>query len=183
VRLARKQKPVRLVVLLDVSGSMNQYTSVFVRFVHGVLCHFRGAEAFLVHTSLAHVTPALAERDAGRALDRLSLMAQGVGGGTRIGESIATFNKRHARRVINSRTCVMIFSDGYDTGAPEHLAKEMRTLAQRCRRIVWLNPMIGWDGYQPTARGMQAAMPYIDFFAPAHSIKSLAALEPYLARI
>ena len=86
VRLARKQKPVRLVVLLDVSGSMNQYTSVFVRFVHGVLCHFRGAEAFLVHTSLAHVTPALAERDAGRALDRLSLMAQGVGGGTRIGE-------------------------------------------------------------------------------------------------
>jgi uncharacterized protein len=183
VRLARKQKPVRLVVLLDVSGSMNQYTSVFVRFVHGVLCHFRGAEAFLVHTSLAHVTPALAERDAGRALDRLSLMAQGVGGGTRIGESIATFNKRHARRVINSRTCVMIFSDGYDTGAPEHLATEMRTLAQRCRRIVWLNPMIGWDGYQPTARGMQAAMPYIDFFAPAHSIESLAALEPYLARI
>jgi uncharacterized protein with von Willebrand factor type A (vWA) domain len=162
---------------------MSQYTSVFVRFVHGVLVHFHEAEAFLIHTSLAHVSPALAERDPARALDRLSLIAQGVGGGTRIGESLATFNKWHARRVVNSRTCVMIFSDGYDTGAPEVLAKEMRNLTRRCRRIVWLNPMIGWDGYEPTARGMQAALPFIDFFAPAHSIESLAAIETYLTRI
>ena len=183
VHLAHNQKPLRLVVLLDVSGSMSQYTSVFVRFVHGVLVHFHEAEAFLIHTSLAHVSPALAERDPARALDRLSLIAQGVGGGTRIGESLATFNKWHARRVVNSRTCVMIFSDGYDTGAPEVLAKEMRNLTRRCRRIVWLNPMIGWDGYEPTARGMQAALPFIDFFAPAHSIESLAAIETYLTRI
>jgi len=183
VHLARREKPLRLVMLLDISGSMSQYTSVFVRFVHGVLAHFHEAEAFLVHTSLAHVSPALAERDPARALDRLSLIAQGAGGGTRIGESLATFNKWHARRVINSRTCVMILSDGYDTGAPELLAEEMRRLARRCRRIVWLNPMIGWDGYEPTALGMQAAMPYIDLFAPAHSIESLAAIEPYLARI
>jgi uncharacterized protein with von Willebrand factor type A (vWA) domain len=183
LRRKRVEKPLRLVVLLDVSGSMSQYTSVFVRFIHGVLAHFREAEAFLIHTSLAHVSPALAERDPARALDRLSLIAQGVGGGTRIGESLATFNKWHAKRVINSRTCVMIVSDGYDTGAPEQLGAEMRRLSKRCRRIVWLNPMLGWDGYAPTACGMQAAMPFIDLFAPANSIDSLAALEPYLSRI
>jgi uncharacterized protein len=182
-RTMRAQKPLRLIVLLDVSGSMSQYTSFFVRFIHGVLTHFREAEAFLIHTSLAHISPALAERDPMRALDRLSLIAQGVGGGTRIGESLATFNKWHAKRVINSRTCVMIVSDGYDTDASERLGEEMRRLSKRCRRIVWLNPMIGWEGYTPAARGMQAALPFIDLFAPANSLESLAALEPYLSRI
>ena len=179
----RKRKPLRLVVLLDTSGSMSLYTSVFVRFIHGVLDHFHEAEAFLFHTRLVHVSAALRERDAGRALDRLSLLAQGVGGGTRIGESLATFNRWHAKSVIHSRTCVMIVSDGYDTGTPEAIADEMRRLARRAKRIVWLNPMIGWDGYAPSARGMQAALPFVDLFAPAHNLKSLAALEPYLARL
>lgn len=183
VRRDRKPKPLRLVVLLDASGSMNLYTSVFVRFVHGVLDHFQEAEAFLFHTRLVHVSSAMRERDAARALERLSLMAEGVGGGTRIGESLATFNRWHAKRVVNSRTCVMIVSDGYDTGEPEALAREMQQLGRRCRRIVWLNPMIGWDGYAPEARGMRAALPHIDLFAPAHNLKSLAALEPYLARL
>ncbi|MBN9278905.1 MAG: VWA domain-containing protein, partial [Hyphomicrobium sp.] len=173
----------RLVILLDASGSMSLYTSVFVRFIHGVLDNFREAEAFLFHTRLVHVSSAMREKDAGRALERLSLLAQGVGGGTRIGESLATFNRWHARSVIHSRTCVMIISDGYDTGPPEQMAAEMRQLALRCRRIVWLNPMIGWDGYSPEARGMQVALPHIDLFAPAHNLKSLAALEPYLARL
>jgi uncharacterized protein with von Willebrand factor type A (vWA) domain len=179
----RKRKPLRLVVLLDASGSMSLYTSVFVRFIHGALDSFREAEAFLFHTRLVHVSSALREKDTGRALDRLSLLAQGVGGGTRIGESLATFNRWHAATVINSRTCVMIISDGYDTGAPETMAAEMRRLARRCRRIVWLNPMIGWEGYAPSARGMQAALPFVDLFAPAHNLKSLAALEPYLASL
>ncbi len=179
----KKRKPLRLVILLDASGSMSLYTSVFVRFIHGVLDNFREAEAFLFHTRLAHVSSAMREKDAGRALERLSLLAQGVGGGTRIGESLATFNRWHARSVIHSRTCVMIISDGYDTGPPEQMAAEMRQLALRCRRIVWLNPMIGWDGYSPEARGMQVALPHIDLFAPAHDLKSLAALEPYLARL
>ena len=155
----KKRKPLRLVVLLDVSGSMSLYTSVFVRFIHGVLDHFREAEAFLFHTRLVHVSAAMREKDVGRALERLTLLAEGVGGGTRIGESLAAFNRWHARSVIHSRTCVMIVSDGYDTGTPEVLAGEMRQLARRCRRIVWLNPMIGWEGYEPSARGMQAALP------------------------
>jgi uncharacterized protein with von Willebrand factor type A (vWA) domain len=179
----RKEKPLRLVVLLDGSGSMEPYTAFFVRFLHGVLDAFREAEAFVFHTRLAHISAALRERDVARAVDRLSLMAQGVGGGTRIGACLADFNLWHAKRVINTRTAVMIVSDGYDTGEPVRLSEEMRRLRRRCRRIVWLNPLIGWRDYAPEARGMQAALPYVDLFAPAHNLESLAALEPYLARI
>jgi uncharacterized protein with von Willebrand factor type A (vWA) domain len=179
----RKTKPLRLVVLLDTSGSMNLYTAFFVRFLHGVVDAFREAEAFVFHTRLAHVSPSLRDRDVARAVDRLGLMAQGIGGGTRIGESLATFNRWHARRVVNSRTAVMIVSDGYDTGEPELLSAQMRRLRQRCRRIIWLNPLIGWKSFSPEARGMQAALPHVDLFAPAHNLESLAALEPYLARI
>lgn len=183
VRRRRRRPPLRLIVLLDASGSMSLYTSVFLRFVHGILDHFREAEAFLFHTRLVHVSAALREKDAARALDRLGLMAEGVGGGTRIGEALADFNRHHAARVINSRTCVMILSDGYDTGAPERLGAEMATLRRRCRRIVWLNPLLGWNGYEPVARGMAAALPYVDLFAAAHDLASLGALEPYLARL
>ncbi len=179
----RKAKPLRLVVLLDASGSMNLYTSFFVRFLHGVVDSFREAEAFVFHTRLAHVSASMRDRDVARAVDRLGLMAQGIGGGTRIGESLATFNRWHARRVINSRTAVMIVSDGYDTGEPALLDMQMRRLRRRCRRIIWLNPLIGWRDFSPQARGMQAALPYVDLFAPAHNLESLAALEPYLARI
>ena len=179
----RKIKPLRLVVLLDASGSMSLYTAFFVRFLHGVVDSFREAEAFVFHTRLAHVSPSLRDRDVTRAVDKLALMAQGIGGGTRIGESLATFNRWHARRVINSRTALMIVSDGYDTGEPGQLGEEMRRLARRCRRIIWLNPLIGWRDYSPQARGMQAALPYVDLFAPAHNLESLAALEPYLAKI
>lgn len=179
----RKIKPLRLVVLLDASGSMNLYTAFFVRFLHGVVDAFHESEAFVFHTRLVHVSASLRDRDVARAVDRLSLMAQGIGGGTRIGDSLATFNRWHARRVINSRTAVMIMSDGYDTGEPEQLGAEMRRLRRRCKRIIWLNPLIGWQGYAAEARGMQAALPFVDLFAPAHNIDSLAALEPYLARI
>jgi uncharacterized protein with von Willebrand factor type A (vWA) domain len=162
---------------------MELYTAFFTRFVHAVALSFRQSEAFLFHTRLAHVSSALREPDPARALDRLALMAQGVGGGTKIGESLASFNRWHAQRVLHSRSCVMILSDGYDTGEPALLEAAMRDLRRRCRRIVWLNPMIGWEGFTPSARGMQAALPFVDLFAPAHNIDSLAALEPYLARL
>lgn len=179
----RKPKPLRLVVLLDASGSMELYAPFFIRFMHGVVDSFREAEAFLFHTRLVHIASALRDRNPTRAIERLGLMAQGMGGGTKIGGSLADFNLWHARRVVHSRTCVMIMSDGYDTGEAGVLGREMKRLRQRCKRIVWLNPMMGWDNYEPTARGMSEAMPFIDLFAPAHNLESLAALEPYLARI
>jgi len=179
----RKAKPLRLVALLDASGSMELYVSVFTRFLHAVSQTFRESEAYLFHTRLAHVSSALRERHPQRALDRLSLMAAGVGGGTKIGDCLTEFNRVHAKRVLRSRTCVLIFSDGYDTGEPERLAAAMRELRRRCRRIVWLDPLTGRDGFQPIARGLIAAMPFVDLFAPAHDLNSLAALEPYLARL
>jgi len=183
VKRRRKDKPLRLIVLLDASGSMSMYTSVFLRFIHGVLDEFREAEAFLFHTRLAHVSDAMKEKDAARALDRLSLLAQGAGGGTKIGESLQTFNRWHAARVIHSRSVVMIVSDGYETGDAALLDREMGRLAKRCRRIVWLNPMMAWEGYAPEARGIKAALPHVDLYAPANTLKSLSALEPYLARL
>lgn len=183
VKRRRKEKPLRLVVLLDASGSMSLYTGVFLRFIHGVLDEFREAEAFLFHTQLAHVSDAMKEKDPARALDRLSMMAQGAGGGTRIGASLQTFNRGHAKRVIHSRTCVMIISDGYETGDAALLGREMAALAKRCRRIAWLNPMMAWKDYAPEAAGIKAALPHIDLYAPANTLRSLADLEPYLAKL
>jgi uncharacterized protein len=183
VKRQRKEKPLRLIMLLDASGSMSMYTGVFLRFIHGVLDEFRQAEAFLFHTRLAYVSDAMKEKDPARALDRLSIMAQGAGGGTRIGESLQTFNRWHAARVIHSRSCVMIVSDGYETGDAALLGREMAALAKRCRRIVWLNPMMAWQGYAPEAAGIRAALPHIDLYAAANTLKSLTELEPYLAKL
>jgi len=179
----RWPKPMRLVVILDASGSMSLYSTFFVRFIRGVLDHFRQAEAFVFHTRLIHISAALRERDTEKALERMALMASGWAGGTRIGDSLATFNRHHAASAINSRTVVMIVSDGYDTGAPEVLGAEMARLKRRAKRMVWLNPMIGWRDYAPVAQGMAAALPHVDLFAPAHNLESLAALEPYLAKL
>ena len=183
VKRQRKEKPLRLIMLLDASGSMSMYTGVFLRFIHGVLDEFREAEAFLFHTRLAYVSDAMKEKSPARALDRLSIMTQGAGGGTRIGESLQTFNRWHAARVLHSRSCIMIVSDGYETGDAGLLGREMAALARRCRRIVWLNPMMAWEGYAPEAAGIKAALPHIDLYAPANTLKSLTALEPYLAKL
>jgi uncharacterized protein with von Willebrand factor type A (vWA) domain len=186
IRLAfrdRRDKPVRLVALLDVSGSMQPYSDFFVRFLKSILDRFREADAFVFHTRLVHIGPALAERSTARAVERLALIAQGWSGGTRIGDSLAAFNRNYAASVLNRRSVVVIVSDGYDTGPPERLAAELRALRRRARRVAWLNPMLGWPGYAPVARGMAAALPYLDLFAPAHNLESLAALEPELAAL
>jgi uncharacterized protein with von Willebrand factor type A (vWA) domain len=181
VRRRRRTPPLRLAILLDVSGSMSLYSAVFVRFIRGVLDHFDAADAFVFHTRLIHVAETLRERDPQRALDRLSLIAAGWAGGTRIGESLAEFNRHHARRALAGRSVAIIVSDGYERGDPALLGRELAALRRRARRVVWLNPMIGWEGYAPVAAGMQAALPHVDLFAPAHNLASLAALEPALA--
>jgi uncharacterized protein len=179
----RHRKPFRVVLLLDVSGSMSLFTPLFLRFARGLLGVATKAEAFMLHTRLVEITAALGERDRLRALDKLTLLAAGVGGGTRIGESLARFNRAHAGRALAGRSVCFIVSDGYETGDIALLAREMAALRRRCRRIVWLNPVADDPGYQPTARGMQAALPYVRLFAPAGGLASLAALEPLLGRL
>ncbi len=181
-RKRAKRRPLRPVLLLDASGSMAQYSGMFLRFMLALLKQLPEGEGYLFHTRLVEIGPVLRERRRVKALERLSLLAEGWGGGTRIGESLATFVKHHARRALRGRAALFILSDGYDTGEPAELAKAMAALKRRARRIVWLNPLLGWRDYQPVAGGMAAALPYIDVFAPAHNLESLAALEPHLAR-
>lgn len=179
----RPSRPAQLVLLLDVSGSMQPYARPFLAFLRGLLGQDLRAEAFLFHTRLVRITEALREPDPLRAMDRLTLLAEGFGGGTRIAACLKDFNDRHARSALGSRSVVLLLSDGYDTDEPEALAAELARLKRRARRLVWLNPLLGWHDYAPVARGMAAALPYVDRFATAHSLASLAALEPELARL
>ena len=176
----RRERPIRLVAMLDASGSMSLYSAFFMRFIRGIVENFAEAEAFVFHTRLVHVSEVLRERDLEKAVDRMNVISAGWGGGTRLGACLATFNRHYAKTVLDSRTVVMIFSDGYDTGDPAALGEQLQALQRRARRIIWLNPLLGWPGYEPVAQGMAAAMPHIDLFAPAHNLESLAALEPAL---
>ena len=171
VRRRRRDRPVRIVVLLDVSGSMEQYSRFFLQFVKGLVGAWVESDAYLFHTRLVRVTEAMRDHDPVRAMSRLALLAQGFGGGTRIAGSLAAFNDRYAKAALDSRSVVMILSDGYDTGDASAMAREMRRLRRRARRLVWLNPLLGWRGYEPVARAMAAALPFVDSFAPAHTSK------------
>lgn len=183
VRRRRRDRPVRVVVLLDVSGSMEPYSRFFLQLVKGLAGAWAESDAFLFHTSLVRITDALRDHDPVRAMSRLALLAQGFGGGTRIAGSLAAFNDRYARAVLNRRSVVVIVSDGYDTGDASAMSREMQRLRRRARRVVWLNPLLGWRGYEPVARAMAAALPFVDCFAPAHTLEALAAVEGELARL
>ncbi|HSM39490.1 MAG TPA: VWA domain-containing protein [Afifellaceae bacterium] len=180
---ARPDRPVRILVFLDVSGSMKLYSRFFLQFVKGLVCEWIHADAYLVHTRLIRVTDALAEKDAVKAMTRLALMADGFGGGTRLGQSLKTFNDLYARQATDSRTVAIVLSDGYDTGAPELLQAELVRLKRRVRRLVWLNPVLGWRDYEPITRAMILALPLIDHFAAANTLEALAAIEADLARL
>lgn len=182
-RKRRPIRPVRIVLLLDVSGSMQAYSRYFLQFARGLIGGWYEAEAFIFHTRLIKVSDALRERDPLRAMARLSLMTQGIGGGTRIGESLQVFNDRHAASALNSRSVVMILSDGYDTGAPEVIKRELTRLKKKARRVIWLNPLAGWKRYEPVARAMAAALPLVDGFAPVTTLEDLAGIEPMLERL
>ncbi len=181
-RKRTRRRPLRPVLLLDASGSMSQYSAIFLRFMLALLKRLPDGEGYLFHTRLVEIGPVLRERRRVKALERLSLLAEGWGGGTRIGECLSTFMKHHARHALRGRSILFILSDGYDTGEPALLGKAMEALARRARRVVWLNPLLGWKDYQPVAGGMAAALPHVDVFAPAHNLQSLAALAPHLAR-
>ncbi len=179
----RPDRPVHLVALLDVSGSMTVYARVFLSFLKGLIGADQRTDAFLFHTQLVHISDALRDGDTFRAVNRLSMMAQGFGGGTKIGTNLALFNRQYASQMVNGRTVVIILSDGYDTDPPEKISNELARLKKRGCKIVWLNPLKGWKDYEPVAKGMAAALPHLDVFAPANTLADLAALEPHLAKI
>jgi len=179
----RPDRPMRIVAICDVSGSMTIYARVFLAFLKGLMAGDAKADAYLFHTRLIRVTSVLRDNDTLRAAGRLSLMAEGFGGGTDIAGSLSAFCDSYAEAALNGRTVVIILSDGYCTGAPEDLGRALGRIRRRARRIVWLNPLKGWQGYAPIAAGMASALPHLDAHLPANSIEALAALEPEFARL
>jgi len=179
----RHRRLPRLVLLLDVSRSMSFYSYLFLRFARGIVGAFKDADAFIFHTHLVHVTDALHEPDINTVTKRLAVLSAGWAGGTRIGECLQTFNQDYARRILTSQSIVMIFSDGLDTGTTELFSEQMALIKRRAKKIVWLNPLLGRHGYEPTAQCMQAALPLLDLFASAHNLESLLALESHLVKL
>jgi uncharacterized protein len=176
----KKPQKKRLVIFLDISGSMNLYSLFLVRFAYALQKHFKRVDTFLFSTSVVEVSDLLSVRRLSYALAGLSTRASEWSGGTKIGGSLGEFNRRYGRRVLTRSTVLIILSDGWDTGAPEVLSAELRSARRRVQKLIWLNPLLGLKEYQPVTRGMSAALPYVDVFAPAHNLESLLALEKYL---
>lgn len=178
----RGKKPLkkRLVIFLDISGSMNLYSLFLVRFAYALQKHFKRVDTFLFSTSVVEVSDLLRVNKLSDALRGLSQRVAEWSGGTKIGGSLGEFNRQYGRKVLTRNTVFIILSDGWDTGAPEVLATELRSARRRVQKLMWLNPLLGLKEYQPVTRGMSAALPYVDVFAPAHNLESLLALERYL---
>jgi len=175
----RKPKKTRLVVLCDVSGSMDLYTRLLLQFVHALQNSLARVETFVFSTSLERITGRLKNKDYERALESLG-ETRGWSGGTLIGPSLAAFVSGWPN-FVDRRTIVIILSDGWDTGEPEELAASLARLKRRAGKLIWLNPLLASHEYRPLTRGMQAALPHLDLFAPLHNLESLRALERHLA--
>ncbi|MGI8856165.1 MAG: vWA domain-containing protein [Thermomicrobiales bacterium] len=178
-----KMKKRPLVLICDISGSMERYTRLLLQFVHTLENSLDKVEAFVFGTRLTRVTRLLRRKDIDDALDDVSKVVQDWGGGTRIGESLHAFNYEWSRRVLNQGAIVIVISDGWDRGEPELLRDAMSHLQRNCFRLIWLNPLLGTTGYQPLTRGMQAALPYCDDFLPANNLASLQALAKLLVEV
>jgi uncharacterized protein with von Willebrand factor type A (vWA) domain len=179
-RRARREVPRPIVLLGDVSGSMERYSRVLTHFVYGLAHTATRVEVFLFATRLTRVTQHLTARRGGAALTRLAREVQDWGGGTRIGEALRAFNTRWARRVVRNGPVVLIVSDGWDRGDPALLSRELARVRRGCRRLIWLNPLLGSAQYEPLTRGMQAALRHVDDFLPAHNLVSLEQLADHL---
>ena len=178
----RKTKRRPLILLCDVSGSMERYSRMLLHFVHALTGGGRlgRVESFVFATRLTHITRRLVTRKAEAVVPSLPRTITDFGGGTRIGDALRTFNVEWARRVRGQGPVVLLISDGWDRGEPERLRAEIGRLQRSCHRLIWLNPLLGSPDYVPLTRGMQAALPSIDDFLPVHNLASLAALARHL---
>ncbi|HSP17133.1 MAG TPA: VWA domain-containing protein [Thermoanaerobaculia bacterium] len=179
-----KIKPRPLVIIADVSGSMERYTRLLLLFTYGLAKALeQKVEAFVFSTRLTRITHQLKERDLDRALREVARAVPDWSGGTRIGDALRSFNFDWGRRVLGHGALTLVISDGWDRGDVEVLGTEIARLQRNSRRLIWLNPLLGSPEYEPLTRGIQAALPYIDDFLPVHNLASLEDLAEYLANI
>ena len=182
--LARRDRAVErpdVVLLCDTSGSMDPHTRFLLTFALSLKRVVRRCEVFAFNTSLTRLTPWLKPGKMESTLDRLAAGVADWSGGTRIGASLDEFVTRYLEVLVSTRTVVVVLSDGLDMDGPAVLAGAMRAIRDRARKVIWLNPLLGDDRYRPEARGMQAALPFVDSFVPAHNLESLERLLPLLA--
>ncbi|MBV1698379.1 MAG: VWA domain-containing protein [Hyphomicrobiales bacterium] len=171
-----KTKPPPVVALLDISGSMSQYSRLFLHFLHALTDQRRRVSTFLFGTRLTNVTRALRERDPDDALAACSASVPDWSGGTRIASSLLAFNKQWARRVLAQGAIVLLITDGLERDADQTLAFEIDRLHRSCRRLIWLNPLLRFEGFEAKARGIKTILPYVDEFRPIHNLESMSAL-------
>jgi uncharacterized protein with von Willebrand factor type A (vWA) domain len=176
-----KQRPV--VLIADISGSMERYSRLLLQFFYSVTHSLRDVESFVFGTRLSRLTAQLKLKNIDRAIEQTGHEVVDWSGGTRIGECLRSFNRQWSRRVVRRGAVVIIVSDGWERGDVSVLKQEMRYLKRRCHRLIWLNPLLGNQGYQPLVEGMAAALPYIDDFLPIHNLQSLRALSDHLAKL
>ncbi|HLQ60309.1 MAG TPA: VWA domain-containing protein [Candidatus Acidoferrales bacterium] len=185
VRLLHRQPRYRrrpLVLICDVSGSMERYSRQLLIFAHAI-ARREDVETFVFSTRLTRITRLLRYRDPHRALEGVTRQVHDFSGGTRIGQALAEFNRRWARRVLGHGAIVIVVSDGWDRGEVELLQKELARLRRSAHRLIWLNPLLGSEGYEPLTRGMAAALPHIDDFLAAHNVRALDELGKLLGRL
>ena len=171
-----KSKPPPIVALLDISGSMSQYSRTFLHFLHTLTDARKRMSTFLFGTRLTNVTRALRERDPDDALAACSASVPDWSGGTRIASSLHAFNKLWARRVLTQGAIVLLITDGLERDADDTLAFEIDRLHRSCRRLIWLNPLLRFEGFEPRARGIKTMLGHVDEFRPVHNLESMAAL-------
>jgi uncharacterized protein with von Willebrand factor type A (vWA) domain len=180
-RMQRTRQPLPLLVLVDVSGSMERYARLLLAFLHAATRAHRRRDVFAFGTHLTDLTPAFRLADTDAMLGAASAAISDYGGGTRLGESLATLRQRHARRLVGRRTLVLIISDGLDTGEPEELVGELEWLTHRCRRLLWLNPLLRFEGYAPLARGAAVLHRHAHAMLAVHNLSKLQDLAASLA--
>jgi len=174
--LGPKLKAPPVVALLDISGSMSQYTRLFLHFLHALTARRRRVHSFLFGTRLTNVTRALKERDPDEALDACSASVADWSGGTRIASSLHAFNKLWARRVLTQGAIVLLFTDGLERDPDDTLESEIDRLHRSCRRLIWLNPLLRFDGFEAKAKGIRTMLPHVDDMRPIHNLDSMSEL-------
>lgn len=182
-RRQRRRSPRPLVVLCDISGSMEAYSRIFLQFLYSLRTSTDRLEAFVFATRLTRITRELRHRDVDRALAEASAKVVDWGGGTRIGEAFATFHRRWSRRVLGRGAVVAVLSDAWDRGDPDLLERQAARLARTCHRLLWLNPLVGSEGFRPVASGIRTVLPHVDHLLPVHDLHSLEQLADAFAEI